>query len=125
MIVAGFGFRASATLDSLQDALFQAAAGRTIGALSTAADKAQSTVFQDLAETLALPIVPVGAKALEAIQTPTQSATSTAERGTGSVAEAAALGGAGKDAILLRTRVISKDRLATCALAQAPDKEPT
>ncbi|MEO0938841.1 MAG: cobalamin biosynthesis protein [Pseudomonadota bacterium] len=125
MIIAGFGFRAYATLDSLQDALFQAAAGRKIGALSTAADKAQSMVFQDLAETLALPIIPIGANALRAIQTPTQSATSTAERGTGSVAEAAALVGAGQDAKLLQTRVISQDRLATCALAQAPDKEPT
>lgn len=47
----------------------------------------------------------------------TRSAASQATYGTGSVAEAAALAAAGPGARLLSARLISPDRLATCAIA--------
>ena len=56
--------------------------------------------------------------ALTAQATSTQSPASRASRGTGSVAEAAALAAAGPGARLLSPRVISADGRATCALAE-------
>lgn len=118
MIVAGFGFRAGATADSLRDAL--ARAGRTgeVACLATAADKAETGAFHDLASALRLPVRAVPAAALGAQQTQTQSQASQANRETGSVAEAAALAAAGPGARLFGPRVVSADRMATCALAE-------
>ena len=113
MIVAGFGFRRTATLDSLADAL--AATGRAPDALATAADKAPA--LAPLAERLGLPIHAIPPEALSAPQTQTDSPASRAQRDTGSVAEAAALAAAGPGARLLGPRAISADRMATCALA--------
>ena len=70
-----------------------------------------------LAAELHLDIKPVSPAQLEAAQPLTQSARSQTERGTGSVAEAAALAAAGPDSRLVSTRHISTDRLATCAVA--------
>ena len=115
MIVAGFGFTSKATLDSLTEAL--SLAGRTPDRLATAADKAESPAFQALARHLALPVAALSQQAIANHPTVTQSAASTAARGTGSLAEAAALAAAGPGARLLGARVISSDRRATCALA--------
>jgi cobalt-precorrin 5A hydrolase len=71
-----------------------------------------------LARKLDLPLIPV--EAIAGIPTPTQSAASLAAHGTGSVAEAAALAAAGPDARLIARRIVSPDRLATCALAESP-----
>ena len=122
MIVAGFGFRADTSAESLLDALETALAqaGEAPGALdalATAEDKAQSTGFSDLATRLGLPATPIPASALAAQATQTHSPASQAARGTGSVAEAAALAAAGPQARLLQPRVISTDRRASCALA--------
>ena len=65
-----------------------------------------------------LPIVEIAADVLASQTTPTQSDASLHVRGAGSVAEAAALAGAGPDAKLVRPRVISLDRMATCAIAE-------
>jgi cobalt-precorrin 5A hydrolase len=46
MIVAGFGFRQAATLDSLLDALHRAGAPHHPALLATAADKAASPAFR-------------------------------------------------------------------------------
>ncbi len=56
--------------------------------------------------------------ALAAVTTPTRSRASLKARGVGSVAEACALAAAGVQSRLLRTRQISPDRMATCAIAQ-------
>ncbi|SDY31179.1 cobalamin biosynthesis protein [Citreimonas salinaria] len=115
MIVAGFGFRAAATADSLRDAL--ARAGKDADALATAADKAEAPAFRALADALSLPVTAVPPEALAAQETATHSEASLAAHGTGSVAEAAALAAAGPGARLLAPRAISGDRMATCALA--------
>lgn len=113
MIVAGFGFRATATAESLSDALAQAAQGRAVDLLATAEDKAAA-----LAAALGAPVMGVDAGALAAQRTATRSTAALAARGTGSVAEAAALAAAGRGARLLAPRTLSADRMAACALAE-------
>lgn len=117
MIVAGFGFRAQARPESLHDALAQACQGRRVTQLATAQDKVATATFASFASALALPARAIPPAALCAQTTATCSARVLAERGTGSVAEAAALAAAGPGARLLGTRVFSSDRMASCALA--------
>ncbi len=119
MIVAGFGFSTKGTEDSLRDALRQACALAQIDgpqALATAHDKAKS--LGPLAAELGLAVHPIAQEALASQRTQTQSRRVTAERGIGSIAEAAALAAAGPGARLLIPRIHSHDRLASCALAQ-------
>ncbi|MDK3074503.1 cobalamin biosynthesis protein [Sedimentitalea sp. JM2-8] len=116
MIVAGFGFRAATSAESLAAAL--AATGARPDALATATDKAETPAFRALAASLALPVHPIGSDALAAQPTATRSHASQAARATGSLAEAAALAAAGPGARLIATRAISPDRMATCAIAQ-------
>jgi len=117
MIVAGFGFRRAATAESLLDALDKARGPQAPALLATAEDKAAAPAFQALSARLGLPIHAVTLDALAQVGTPTRSATVRALRGSGSVAEAAALVAAGPGASLLGPRAVSADRMATCALA--------
>ncbi|TVQ57521.1 MAG: precorrin methylase [Rhodobacteraceae bacterium] len=114
MIVAGFGFRESATRESLTDALARAAGSAPVAVCATAEDKAAA-----LAAALGRPVTGVAEEAIRAQKTRTRSAAALAARGTGSVAEAAALAAAGPGARLLARRVVSGDRRATCALAES------
>lgn len=116
MIVAGFGHREAATTESLQAAFALAAAGLHVCALAAPDDKC--ALIATLANVLGLPLIPVTPAALAAIDTPTRSTPSLIARGTGSVAEAAALAAAAPDARLIVTRRIAPDRMATCAIAQ-------
>lgn len=117
MIVAGFGFRQSATLASLQSALEKATGGTiTVTALATLDEKCGQ--LGPLAEALALPLIPIAPKHLARQTTLTCSQASLTAHRSGSVAEAAALAAAGPEARLLAPRSISQDRLATCALAK-------
>ena len=117
MIVAGFGFRAEATLASLQDALASAQQGQPqITLLATPSDKA--ALVELLAEAMDLHLVAIDPDALCAAQTATKSAFSLKIRQTGSVAEACALAAAGPGARLLTPRHISQDRMTTCAIAE-------
>lgn len=124
MIVAGFGFRSAAQLSSLRDALDRATGGAPVDALATVADKAESPAFRHLADALALPLHRIPPGALPDAETATQSPAARAARKTGSVAEATALLAAGPGARLIRPRVISSDRLATCALAETATGDP-
>ncbi|QJF51895.1 cobalamin biosynthesis protein [Roseobacter ponti] len=117
MIVAGLGFRTGASAQSLRSAFERASAGKTATALATAAEKCDSTALRDLATETGLRIIAVAADQLAAQPTVTQSAPSRAARGTGSVAEAAALAAAGPGARLCGPRAVSDDRMATCAFA--------
>ena len=117
MIVAGFGFRAGATLASLQDALASAQHGQVqVTRLATPRDK--TPLVERLAEAMDLLLVAIDSDALRAAQTATKSAFSLKIRQTGSVAEACALAAAGPGARLLTPRYISQDRMATCAIAE-------
>jgi cobalt-precorrin 5A hydrolase len=116
VIAAGFGFRAAATADSLADALARTGGAPTL--LATAEDKSRTPAFRSLARRLGLPVLGIDPAALTAQPTLTQSQASRAARGTGSVAEAAALAAAGPGARLLGSRAVSEDGMATCALAE-------
>ena len=116
MIVAGFGFRQTATLASLQSALAATKAAPT--ALAAPLDKCDATIMITLANSMNLPLIPVPADDLIKAETLTRSARVKEERSTGSVAEAAALVAAGPGARLQAPRCVSQDRLATCAIAE-------
>ncbi|WP_421907675.1 cobalamin biosynthesis protein [Mameliella sp.] len=118
MIVAGFGFRSAVSVQALAEALSLAGSGQTVSALATAADKATSPAFAAFARQVGLPVIGIDAATLSAQEVQTQSEASTAARGTGSLAEAAGLAAAGPGARLIGGRVVSTDRMATCALAE-------
>lgn len=116
MIVAGFGFRAAATPASLQEAL--AATRARPDAIAAPQDKCAAPAFRAFAGALGLPVHEIPDAAIRAAETVTHSPRVQAERGTGSVAEAAALSAAGQGARLTCPRMVSPDRLATCAIAE-------
>lgn len=122
MIVAGFGFRASARVESLAEACRKAksACGTSVSVtrLAVPEDKARTEVFAAFAARAGLDVTAVDPATLIAQKTQTRSAASFAARGSGSVAEAAALAAAGEGARLLGARAVSDDGLATCALAE-------
>lgn len=120
MRVAGFGFRSAATVASLKDALRLAGGGAD--RLATATDKAAAPVFRAFAEAMQLPVLGVAREGLAPQPTMTQSARVAARFGAGSLAEAAALAGAGPGARLLGPRVVSGDGLATAAIAERMDE---
>ena len=115
MIAAGIGFRAGAGVASLRDALTKAGSGAQL--LCTATDKAGSAAFLALAAELGLPVASISQETLADQPVLTHSARVEALYGTGSLAEAAALAGAGPGARLLGARVTSDDGKATAALA--------
>ncbi len=119
MIVAGFGFRRDASAASLRDAFDRARGDHPVSGLATAADKAGTAQFRALSAALGLPACPVAPEALTPQATHTHSPRVAAARGTGSVAEAAALAAAGPGARPLAPRIISADRMASCALAMS------
>lgn len=116
MRVAGLGFRASATVGSLRDALGRA--GGAADLLATLERKAQAAPIRALAAELGLPVVGIGAERLAAQPVVTRSAAVARRLGTGSLAEAAALAAAGPGARLVAPRVVSADGLATAAIAE-------
>lgn len=116
MIVAGFGFRAAATGDSLAGAL-RAATNSPVDAVAAPVDKCGSDVFVAFARELGVPLVSVTADDMQRAETLTKSQLVMKKRGTGSVAEAVALAAAGNGAELTGPRVVSGDRMATCAIA--------
>nr|WP_313801564.1 cobalamin biosynthesis protein [Sphingobium sp.] len=119
MIIAGFGFRQSASLASLESALAKATKGGImVDALATVENKTQQ--LAPLARKLALPLIPVAAAPLAGQPTLTHSPASVARYGAGSVAEASALAAVAHPARLLAPRSLSSDRLASCALAESP-----
>ena len=121
MIVAGFGFRASASEASLGEALTAAqATGVAPDALATAEDKADAPALIALALRLNLPLIAVPLAALG--QQGTLSPKVPARYGGRSLAEAAALAAAGPGARLLVGRVSSADGKAMAAIATTEAK---
>jgi cobalt-precorrin 5A hydrolase len=122
VIVAGFGCRVRATPAALAAALAATGHDRP-DALAIPADRA--ALLAPLAARLEVPLIPLAAEALVGVVTPTSSPASLRARGTGSVAEAAALVAAGPGARLIVSRRINPDRLATCAIARSSVEGPT
>ncbi|MDO6455538.1 cobalamin biosynthesis protein [Celeribacter halophilus] len=122
-VIAGFGFRTGASVQSFEDALAQAAQGREVTAIATLSDKAATPAFAAFLRATGLPLYCVSQAEAQRMDTVTHSPGSQAARQTGSVAEAVALAAAGRGARLLGARVISQDRRATCALAVSETSE--
>ena len=115
MKVAGLGFREGATIESLRDLLAQIEGqSGPVAVLATLPAKACAPALRALAAERGLPVQAV---TVHGVETTTQSARIMALHGTGSVAEAAALAGAGTGARLVVARVASADGMATCAVA--------
>lgn len=76
---------------------------------------------QALSEEYNVPLIGIEKERLIAVETPTQSPYSLREKAVGSVAEALALIAAGDGATLMHGRIVSADRLMTCALALSSD----
>ena len=124
MIVAGGGYRRGVEADELialvRRACDQAALPpERLARLATLAALAEEPGFREAARRLAVEPAAVGETALRdaAPAVRTNSARSLAAHGVGSVAEAAALGGAGAGADLVLARITSPR--ATCALARS------
>ncbi len=119
--VAGLGFRGAATTDSLRAALTaalrQVPEATTLTALSTAADKADAPAFMQLATEWGLPIIALPLAELVS-QDAAPSTTVPARYGRRSLAESAALAGAGPGAQLTVQRCVSEDGMATAAIAE-------
>ncbi len=121
MKVAGLGFRREANIDSLREALVATGCARGLDALATASDKADAPALISLARELGLTIKAIPAEQLAGIETPTRSDRIEKMRGVGSLAEAVALAAAGRHARLVSTRIVSRDRTATAAIAEGDD----
>ena len=117
MKAAGLGFRAGATLESLK-AAYDAAGGRA-DVLAAPANKVAAPVMEAFAASVGLKVMAIYEADMVAAETLTQSAKVKEKRGTGSVAEACALVAAGNGAALAGPRVVSADRMATCAMADS------
>jgi len=120
MIIAGIGFRASATPKSLQiayDSACQTAGIAGVDGLASIAEKIVSPVLQQFAADKSLSLQSV---IIKGVITPTQSARIQSQYGTGSVAEAAALVAAGPNARLICPRITSPCGRVTIAIAQEP-----
>jgi len=118
MRIAGLGFRQGVKVAALRDALDAAGGLHGVAALATVSDKAATGAVVSLANELGLPIRTVPADMLAGVETPTCSDIVAAKFGAGSLAEAVALVAAGSNARLVRSRVVSRDRTATAAIAE-------
>lgn len=118
MRVAGLGFRGAATPEDLHGALVAAGGTEGLTALATLEAKAGSPALLAIAARLGLPILPIGPELLGRQIVQSRSPRVTFLHGTGSVAEAAALAGAGKGARLRGPRAISAGGMAAAAIAE-------
>ncbi len=120
--IAGFGFRRSATIASLAEALERLEAQYGPADRLAAADSMRSRV-ERLGEARGLETLAVPDAALASADTHTHSPHSRRARSTGSVAEAVARLAAGPGSELLGPRLISMDRCATAAMARVATRD--
>ncbi|WP_342750169.1 cobalamin biosynthesis protein [Albidovulum inexpectatum] len=118
--MAGIGLRANARADSIADAL--ARAGGDVACLAVLADKAGHPALRAFSARAGMQVRLVPRESLAGIVTLSRSSRIEARFGTGSVAEALALVGAGPGARLVGPRVVSHDGLATAAIAERMDE---
>lgn len=121
-VVIGLGFRAAAPQASIAeviDAARNAAAPAWPTLLATPADKSIYPPLIAAAKAAALPCLAIDEPSLRqaSARITTHSARVAGARGVGSVCEAAALAAAGPNARLIVSRMLSRDRQATAAVA--------
>ena len=127
LMVAGIGCRSGATAAEVDAALERVLQrdtrpGLSLAMIATAARKTHEPGIVAVARSRGVPLLSISQAALEAVdsRTLTQSMHSLEAMNVGSVAEAAALAGAGPESRLLGPRVTIGP--VTCALAAAPSE---
>jgi cobalt-precorrin 5A hydrolase/precorrin-3B C17-methyltransferase len=126
VIVVGVGCSLGCTSDELLDlvdaSMREAGVGtEPVGTLATADRRAEEPGVVTAARHRGWPLATYTAEQLAGVAVPTPSAVVAAHVGTPSVAEAAALLGAGADRLLLEKR---RSARATCALARSETGDP-
>ena len=117
MNVVGFGFRRSATIESFKSAILAANFLPEVDLIAVPSDKSDYTALVSFAEQKGIKILEISQELLFQQQTKTKSKYSELYRKVDSVAEAAALAGAGESSELVVARVTSNDRFVTAAIA--------
>ena len=117
MNVLGLGFRKNATLKSFENALNATNLIIPLDAVAVPIDKSDHPNFVIFAEEIGVTILKISQLVIGNQQTPTQSQIVQYFRQSGSVAEATALAGAGKNSRLIVERVISNDGCVAAAIA--------
>lgn len=128
-LMIGVGFQERASAASIADAIalvLRAVPNHDVIAIAAPADKVRHPGLLAVAGERGWPVMAIDPASLRAADAhlTTRSAVSIEQRGVGSVCEAAALAGAGRDAQLVISRVISADRRATAAAASTNYQEP-
>tara|TARA_B100000886_G_scaffold326316_1_gene272690 strand:+ start:260 stop:640 length:381 start_codon:yes stop_codon:yes gene_type:complete len=122
MIAAGFGFRLEVGIDSLleiySDLCKTYLGGSHVDVFSTHENKSKAEALVELSQLTGIATINFTDAELAAQNTINYSDLSMRIYNTGSLAEASALAAAGSNSLLLGGRVISRDRLATCAFAK-------
>lgn len=126
MIFIGLGFRKAVTIKSFENLIHQVyhltELPGPIKALATLDTKALDPALQEFAAAKKVTLIPVSLENLQRQITPTQSPAAQAAYGLGSIAEAAALAAAGDGSSLTFRRLVSNDKMATCAFAKGSFK---
>ena len=126
MIFVGLGFRQAVTIKSFENVIHQVyhltELPGPIKALATLDTKALDPALQEFAAAKKITLISVSLENLKLQITPTQSPAAQAAYGLGSIAEAAALSAAGDGSYLIFKRLISNDKMATCAFAKGSFK---
>ena len=126
MIFVGLGFRKAVTIKSFENLIHQVyhltALPGPIKAFATLDTKALDPALQEFAAAKRITLIPVSLKNLKRQITQTQSSATQTAYGLGSIAEAAALSAAGDGSYLIFKRLVSNDKLATCAFAKGSFK---
>ena len=122
MITAGFGFRHEARIESLLELYIRLCKTHLgegdVNALTTHTQKSQEDVFIELSQRTGIVIIAINEAEIASQDTINHSDLSMQLYKTGSLAEATALAAAGANSRLLGGRIVSQDRLATCAFAK-------
>jgi cobalt-precorrin 5A hydrolase len=122
MITAGFGFRREAKIESLLELYSQLCktylGEGQVDVLATHVKKSQADAFIELSHRTGIEIIAITDAEITSQDTINHSDLSIQLYKTGSLAEATALAAAGANSRLLGGRIVSQDRLATCAFAK-------
>lgn len=126
MIFVGVGFRKAVTTKSFENLIHQVCHltewPGPIKAFATLDTKALDPTLQEFAKAKRVTLIPVTLENLKRQITATQSPAAQVAYGLGSIAEAAALAAAGDGSSLIFKRIVSNDKLATCAFAKGSFK---
>ena len=117
MNVLGLGFRKKATLESFENVLTSINFMMPLDAIAVPIDKCNHPHFIIFAEELCVNILKISKSVIIDQKTLTQSKMVQLFRQSGSIAEATALAGAGKNSSLIVERVISDDGCVAAAIA--------